>query len=185
MMVTTHAAVGVALASSLVVLAPEHATVGALAALAGGVLPDLDLLVGAHRRTLHFPALYWVAALPALAWAVVAPAAGSVALACFLLAAAVHSLSDVLGAGEELRPWERTTDRAVYLHPAGRWLVARRWVRYDGAPEDLALTALFATPGILLFPGVVRYLCLSGVAVATVYALVRKRIPDLIEGSIR
>ncbi|MFC6836631.1 metal-dependent hydrolase [Halomarina ordinaria] len=185
MMVTTHAAVGVTLASSLVVLAPEFAVVGALAGLAGGVLPDLDLLVGTHRRTLHFPALYWVGALPALAWAALAPSTASVAAACFLLAAAVHSLSDAVGAGEELRPWERTTDRAVYLHPAGRWLRARRWVRYDGAPEDLALTVGFALPGIVLFDGAVRYLCLAGVALAAVYALFRKRVPDLIEGTVR
>ena len=95
-----------------------------------------------------------------------------------LLSAALHSSSDVLGAGEELRPWERTVDEAVYLHPAGRWLRARRIVRYDGAPEDLLLTVVFALPGLLLYDGSVRYVCLLCVLLATVYALFRKQVPE-------
>jgi hypothetical protein len=180
MMSTTHASAGVVLATPLLEVAPELAPVGALAAMAGGVLPDVDLFVGVHRRTLHFPVWYAVAAAPAVAIAAYAPGPATVAAALFLAAAALHSVSDWFGAGDELRPWERTSDRAVYLHPPGRWLAPKYWVRYDGAPEDLALSAALAVPGLLWFGSLVRALTLAGLAVAAVYVVLRKRVPDLI-----
>ena len=180
MMVTTHMMAGVTMAAVLVYTAPELALLGAYGALAGGVLPDVDLFVGTHRRTLHYPALYWVGTVPAVGLALVVSTPATVAIASLLGSAALHSSSDVLGAGEELRPWERTVDEAVYLHPAGRWLRARRIVRYDGAPEDLLLTVVFALPGVLLYDGIVQYVCLLCVLLATVYALFRKRVPEYV-----
>ncbi len=178
---TTHAAVGLTVASTLLWLAPELATPAALAAVAGGLFPDLDLFVGDHRRTLHYPLYYWLVATPALGIAAVFSGPASVAPAFFLLSAALHSSVDVLGAGHELRPWERTSDRAVYLHATGRWLRARRVVRYDGAPEDLLLTAVFSLPGLVWFDGVVRAVTAAGLALALGYALVRKRLPPYVE----
>ena len=180
MMVTTHMMAGVTMAAVLVYTAPELALAGAYGALVGGVLPDVDLFVGTHRRTLHYPALYWVGTLPALGLAALVPRSATVAIASLLASAALHSSSDVLGAGEELRPWERTVNEAVYLHPAGRWLRARRIVRYDGAPEDLLLTVMFALPGVLLYDGSIQYVCLLCVLLATVYALFRKRVPEYV-----
>ncbi|WP_254537165.1 metal-dependent hydrolase [Halomarina litorea] len=181
MMATTHALVGVTLAAAFVPLAPESASLLALAGGVGGTAPDVDTVVGTHRKTLHFPALGWVVALPAVAIAVLAPGPATAAAACFLLAAAVHSLSDVLEGGRELRPWERTTDRAVYCHLCRRWLTARRLVRYDGSPEDLLLTAVFAVPPLLAFGGSVGAGCLALVALGAGYTLVRKRVPALVE----
>lgn len=178
---TTHAAVGLTAASTLLWLAPELATPAALAAIAGGLFPDLDLFVGAHRRTLHYPLYYWLVALPALGLVAAFPGPAAAALAFFLLSAALHSSADVLGAGHELRPWERTSDRAVYLHATGRWLRARRVVRYDGAPEDVLLTAVFSLPGLVWFDGVVRAVTAAGVALAVGYALVRRRLPPYVE----
>ncbi|MFC7046918.1 metal-dependent hydrolase [Halobacteriaceae archaeon GCM10025711] len=180
MMSTTHAFVGLLLASSMLFLAPEFAVVGAVAAMAGGVFPDLDLFVGEHRKTLHYPDYYWVAAAPAVAVAAFAPGPLTVGAAFFLVSAALHSASDALGGGLGLRPWEDTSDRrGVYLHSRRRWIPPRRWVRYDGAPEDLALAAAFALPGYLLFDGVVSQIVVAGLAVSVVYTAVRKRLPDL------
>jgi hypothetical protein len=181
MMVTSHAVVGVAVTAPLLVVAPEFAAVAALAGFAGGVAPDLDLLVGTHRKTLHFPLLGWVAAVPAVGVAALVPTAVTVAAAAFLVAGAVHAGMDAFGAGEEMRPWERTTTDAVYLHPAGRWLRARYWVPYDGSPRDLALTVGGALPGLLLFSGTVRLLCAVAVAVAVPYTLLRRRLPPYFE----
>lgn len=177
-MVFTHAAVGLALASVAVVLSPEHATTAALAAVSGGAFPDLDLLAGQHRRTLHFPVLYWLPAFPALEAAAVVPTGLPVALAAFFLAAAIHSGMDALGAGDELRPWEATSEEGVYDHLRGQWIAPRRWVRYDGAPEDLLLTTLFAVPGFVLYGETVRTITLFSVILAAGYALVRKRVPE-------
>jgi len=181
MMATTHAAVGLLLAVPLAVVAPDLAAAGAIAAVAGGIFPDLDLLAGVHRKTLHFPDYYWLGALPSLVAAVLVPTAATVAVAYFLLSAAVHSVSDAFGAGTEPRPWERTSAEAVYLHSRSRWLRPRYWVRYDGAPEDYLLTVLFVSPGLFLFDPPVAHVALGLLAVGGAYTLVRKHLPDIEE----
>lgn len=178
-MVLTHIAVGMALSLPVALVAPEFATAAAIGGAVGGCVPDVDLLIGEHRRTLHFPVLYWPPAIVACGVALAAsPAAVVVAVA--VVAAAVHSTSDVLGAGEELRPWERTNTDAVYDHLRGRWLRGRYVVRYDGAPEDLALTVVFATPVVVHFDGLPRWIAVS-VVVAFPYAYFRKRLPKHFE----
>lgn len=178
---TTHAAIGLALATPLLFLAPEFAVVGVLAAVTGGFAPDADVVVGVHRRTFHFPVLGWPVVALAAGVAVTAPDTWTVAAAAFALSATFHASIDVLGAGTELRPWRETVDRAIYVHPLGRWLEARRYVPYDGSPVDLALTVIFALPGILFFDGLVRQVAVGLVALGTAYALVRKRLPDVWE----
>ncbi|MFB6160454.1 MAG: metal-dependent hydrolase [Haloferacaceae archaeon] len=179
MMVTTHVATGLLLATPVALVAPELALPAALGGAAGGLLPDLDLLAGTHRKTLHFPDYYWVPAVAGGAVAALHPTPLPVAAALLFLAAAVHSASDWFGAGTELRPWERTSDEAVYLRVRDRWLAPRYLVRYDGAPEDFALTLVLAAPGLVAFGPLVRRLALGLVAVAAGYALVRKRLPDV------
>jgi hypothetical protein len=178
MMATTHAFVGLALATAVAMVAPEFGVAAATGALAGGVFPDLDL-AAAHRKTLHFPVYYSVAAVPATLLALLNPTTVTVAVALFLLAAAVHSASDVLGGGLELRPWEATGEKAVYAHSRRRWLRPRRLIRYDGAPEDFVVGAAFALPGLVVFDGWVVQAVLAGLAVSLAYTVVRKRLPDL------
>lgn len=180
MMATTHALAGLTLAILASVVAPEVGVTGVYAALAGGVFPDLDLYAG-HRRTLHFPVYYSVAAAVAALVAVLAPGTLTVATALFLAAAALHSVSDVFGGGLELRPWEGDSDRGVYSHYHERWWRPRRWIRYDGAPEDLGLAVLFATPALLTFDGAVESVVVAAVAVSVFYALVRKPLVLLAE----
>ncbi|WP_144904128.1 metal-dependent hydrolase [Halobellus captivus] len=178
MMVTTHVAAGLLLAVPVVAVAPQFTLAAAIGAILGGILPDIDLFVGTHRRTLHFPVYYSVLGVLVGAVALFAPTPVTVAAALFFLAAGLHSVSDWFGAGEELRPWERTSDRAVYLHPRRRWLRPRYLVRYDGAPEDLLLTVVFAVPAIVAFDGWLRALVVAGVLLAVAYTLFRKRVPE-------
>lgn len=177
MMATTHALAGLLLALPVAVLAPEFTLVAALAALSGGVFPDLDM-PGVHRRTLHFPIYYSVAAVFAVGVAVLTPGVWSVAAALFLAAAAVHSLSDAFGGGLELRPWEATSERGVYSHYHRRWWRPRRWVRYDGAPEDALLGGLLALPSLLVFDPPVESLVLGAVAVGVGYTVIRRRMVE-------
>ncbi|MFB6080150.1 MAG: metal-dependent hydrolase [Haloferacaceae archaeon] len=181
MMMTTHVATGLALAVPVAYVAPELAPAAALGAIVGGAFPDLDLLVGRHRRTLHFPVYYWLPAVAVAAVAVVHPSALGVAAALAFLAAAVHSVVDWFGAGTEPRPWERTSAEAVYLHPRGRWLAPRYWVRYDGAPEDLVLTVVLSAPGLVLYGPTIRRITLAMLPLAALYVLVRKRLPTVEE----
>jgi len=173
MMATTHALAGMALASVTVALAPEHAPLAVGTAAVGGAFPDLDL-AGRHRRTLHFPVYYSVAALGLTALAVARPTPVTVALAVFLAAAALHSVTDAFGGGLELKPWEGTSDRAVYDHHRGLWVRPRRLVRYDGAPEDVALAAALAVPTYAVGGPGVRRLVLALLVVSVVYGAVRK-----------
>ena len=178
MMVTTHVAAGLLLAVPVAAAAPHFAVPAAAGAVLGGVVPDLDLLAGVHRKSLHFPVYYSVVGVAVGVAAVFVPSPVTVAAALFFLAAGLHSVSDWFGAGEELRPWERTSDRAVYLHPRRRWLRPRYVVRYDGAPEDLLLTIGLAVPAAATFDGWLRALVVAGVLLAAVYTLFRKRVPE-------
>lgn len=57
MMVITHVTVALLVSLPVVVLVPAFATPVAAGAVVGAIVPDLDLFVGEHRRTLHFPVL--------------------------------------------------------------------------------------------------------------------------------
>jgi len=89
MMLPTHALVGLAVGAPLLWLAPESATATLVGGLCGGIWPDLDLYVG-HRRTLHFPTGYALAAIPAVIVAAVVGSPPAVGLAGGLVAAAAH-----------------------------------------------------------------------------------------------
>ena len=179
-MATTHALFGVALAVGTALYAPEFAPVAAAAAFAGGIFPDLDLYAG-HRKTLHYPVYYSLAAAPTLALAVLAPTDLTVGLALFVLAAAAHSAMDVLGGGLELKPWLGRSDRAVYDHYRGRWLSPRRLIRYDGAPEDLLLALALGALALAFVDGPMQLVVLGAMAVSTVYAALRKPMVRITE----
>jgi hypothetical protein len=178
MMLPTHAVVGLALAAPLSYLAPEAAPIALAGALVGSVFPDLDLYAG-HRRTLHYPTVYSVAALPAAAVAALATSSPSVALAAFLAGAAVHCRMDRYGGGLELRPWEGTSDRAVYDHVRARWRRPKRWIRYDGSPRDLLLLVALAVPLLVVLGGPYRVVVAVAVAVGAVYVALRRRLASI------
>ncbi|WP_442908208.1 metal-dependent hydrolase [Halobacterium sp. KA-6] len=181
MMATTHATMGVLLATPLFWVAPEFAVPAALAAMAGGVFPDLDLGVLEHRKTLHYPEHYWPLAAAAFGIAVGAPSTLTVAAAFFVLSAAVHSVTDAFGGGLGARPWANDDQRGVYSHTRRRWIRPRRWIRYDGAPEDLLAVVVLSIPGLALYDGLVRRLTVAMLAVSVVYTFARKRLPDLLD----
>jgi len=184
MMATTHALAGMVLLSVTGLIAPEHLPVAVSAAAVGGIAPDLDLYSD-HRRTLHYPVVYSVTATLFLAVAIVLPTAVTVALAAALISAALHSVMDVFGGGLELKPWQKTSDRAVYSHYHGRWIRPRRWIRYDGAPEDVALAGALAVPLLIFFTGRIRRVVLLILAVSIVYGLVRKPLVLAAEWLVR
>lgn len=184
MMSTTHAAMGLAGATLLAPVSPELATVAALGAIVGGVFPDLDILFE-HRKTLHHPELYTVSALITFGIAGLRPGPYTVGAAGFVGSAALHSLTDVLGGGLELRPWKARDSRGIYLHLSGTWVNAKRWIRYDGAPEDLVVATTFALPPLLVFDGPIRRVVYLGLAVSVVYVALRKPMVDVYESFLQ
>ncbi|ELZ92879.1 hypothetical protein C440_12199 [Haloferax mucosum ATCC BAA-1512] len=183
MMATTHALAGVVLGTAVWALVPEAGMLPVLAAALGGLFPDFDLYAG-HRKTLHFPVYFSALAVPASVIAAVNPTTTSLAVALFLAGAALHSASDVLGGGLELKPWLGTSERAVYDHWNGRWLAPKRLIRYDGAPEDLALALAFAVPPVVAFDGLAELLVIGAVTVSGVYALLRKPMVTFAEKAV-
>lgn len=180
MMATTHVLAGLVVAAVASVLAPEATLSAVLAGALGGLVPDLDLYAG-HRRTLHFPVYGSVAAAFGLSVAVLAPSPVTIGVAVFLAAFALHSLSDVLGGGLELRPWEGTSDRAVFSHFHGQWWAPKRFVPYDGAPEDLAVAGVLAVPSLLVFDGQIDLFVAGAIAISAGYVLVRKPLVRIAE----
>lgn len=183
MMATTHALAGLSLAAVAAALVPEAGLPAVAAAALGGLFPDFDLYAG-HRKTLHYPVYYSAAAVGALALALAVPSTATLALALFLAAAALHSAMDAAGGGLELKPWEGTSDRAVFDHHRGRWIAPRRWVRYDGAPEDLLLAAVLAAPVLVAFDGPVEAFVVGALAVSAAYALLRKPLVSAAEAVV-
>jgi len=159
---------------------PELAPAALAGAAVGSVLPDLDVYAG-HRRTLHYPVYYPIAAVPAGLLALAVPASLSVALALFLVAAALHCRMDELGGSLELRPWAERSDRGVYDHHSDEWRPPRRWISYDGSPGDLAATGLLAIPLLLTTDGPVRWLVIAALLVGIAYATLRKRVADAMD----
>ncbi|MHB9287754.1 metal-dependent hydrolase [Halobacteriales archaeon Cl-PHB] len=182
MMATTHALAGMLVGLGLAGLAPEATVPVVLAGGLGGFLPDLDMGRN-HRKDLHAPVYGSVAALIALAGATLAPSPLLVALAAFLVAAAVHAVSDVAGGGLSLRPWAETTDRAVYSHYHGRWWRPRRWIPYDGSPADLALAGTLGLPVVVVGSQPVRRVAAGLLVVSMGYVVVRKQLPDYAESA--
>lgn len=180
MMMPTHVLAGLVVSIPVALLAPEFTLAAVVGGAVGGVVPDVDLFVGTHRKTLHFPVLGIVPAVIAVGVALLAPSTVTVGVAVGLVATAIHAGSDVLGAGEELRPWERTNTDAVYCHLQRRWLQARYVIPYDGSPRDLMLTGLLAVPVVTTYDGVIRWATVTLVVGAGVYGIVRKRIPKYV-----
>lgn len=177
-MLPTHAVAGLALAAPLAVLRPELGPFALLGALLGSLVPDLDLYAG-HRRTLHYPTGYTVAAVGAVGAAVVLTTPTAVSIAFLLIGAAVHCRMDRYGGGLELRPWEGSSERAVYDHARGRWRRPKRWIRYDGAPEDFLLLVALGLPLAVLLAAPFRWVAVGAVLIGGTYALLRRRLAAL------
>ena len=177
-MLPTHALGGMTLALSVAFVAPDFTAIALVAGFLGGILPDLDMYSG-HRKSLHYPVYYSILAFPALAIAGLAQSVTTVFISFFLVGAAVHSVADILGGGLELRPWEATSNRAVYNHYRNRWIAPRHWVRYDGSPGDLLISIALAVPLLIALSGVLQQVVIATLAVACVYTAVRRLLPTL------
>lgn len=177
MMATTHALAGVLIGLGVLSTVPEAGAPVLLAGALGGAFPDLDILA-VHRRTLHFPLGYAVLSGGAAASALVGPAWFAIPVAVFFAAAAVHAATDVFGGGLELRPWEGTSDRALYDHLRGRWRRPRRWIRYDGAPEDFMLALALGLPAFAALDGLPRLGVVALLVLSGLYAMVRRPLVD-------
>jgi len=181
MMTTTHglfgASTGVSVAAAT---APELAGAAAVVGFLGGALPDFDLL-WTHRRTTHFPVYAAVAAVPVVGLALLLGTAAALLVALFTLALASHALMDVFAGGVGAGPRRAGSDRGVYDHARGRWIRPRRWVRYAGAPEELALAVAVSVPALAVTTGPTRTALAAVLAGSVLFVYARPRLQDTLE----
>jgi len=173
MMTTTHAFAGAAVGATTAAFAPELTPAAMVVGFVAGALPDADL-VAVHRRTTHFPVLLSVAAVAATLVAVVLATPTAVLAAVAVAAAAAHPLMDVFGGGTDPEPWRATSEQGVYNHVRGCWIRPRRWVRWAGAPEDLALATVVSLPTLWLATGTFRTVAVGALVLSVLFATLRR-----------
>jgi hypothetical protein len=178
MMTPTHGFVGAAIGAGVAAGRPAVGAAAIIVGFVAGALPDVDLLA-THRRTCHFPVLAPALAVPVTALALVVGSPVALLGAIAALAVAAHCLMDVFGGGVEHHPWEATSERAVYDHVADRWVRPRRWVRWSGAPEDLALALACGIPVLAVATGGTRAVLGLVLAMSVGFVLVRRRLAGL------
>jgi len=148
MMLPTHALSGMIISLPLFYLKPELAYIGLIAGLIGSVFPDADMYWG-HRKTLHYPVYYSVIALVSITTFLIYTTPVTLAISFFLIGCTIHTLSDILTAGLELKPWKQQSKKAVYNHYSKEWIEPRHIIAYDGSKGDLVILLCLAIP--LLF----------------------------------
>lgn len=142
MMFSTHILIGAVLGYFLSGFFSADMTVLVVAGMIGGLIPELDFLVGKHRRTLHYPFGYFIAAvLPSVVFLWINTEIFLYG-ATVLFAAGVHSFMDIF-AGAELRSWDKSEwqQTAVYNHIQQKWTKPRRWA-YGGSIQDVILSVV-------------------------------------------
>nr|EGQ39889.1 MAG: hypothetical protein J07AB56_06170 [Candidatus Nanosalinarum sp. J07AB56] len=141
MMLPTHAATGLLLGVAASQLF-SYGSVTVFLAVAGSVVPDLDMLMS-HKRTLHYPI---VGLLSAVALWLLSPHAGM-----FAFSAGVHAVMDVFSNGKTMRPGTDSDPRAVYDHASAGWLSPVHLCP-TGSIRDLALCTSIAVSVSLVQP---------------------------------
>ena len=178
MMLPTHALVGIAIALPVTLTFPEFAPAALIGGFLGGIFPDLDLYTG-HRRTLHYPTIYPLLVGPAAIGALAFPSVLTVGLALAIVGAAAHCRMDIYGSGLELRPWEQTSEKAVYDHVQKRWIEPRRLVSYDGSPGDLAIATAVGVPLFVVVETPFAMAVAAAIGIGVVYTFTRRYLADL------
>lgn len=177
-MVFTHILVGILIGAFYSTVHPEAASIAVIAGLFGGGFPDVDMLF-MHRKTLHYPVIFSLLSVAGAIAVVIAPLPVIVLFFIAMTAAAVHCMMDTLGGGKEMRPWEKTDDRAVFNHVSGEWITPRR-LFYDGSIYDLAISLAASVLSWLLVPEGYRQIILLLLILATVYVALRRWITEKI-----
>lgn len=180
----THMLAGLFIALPFLSVFPEHAVSLFFVGVFGGIFPDFDLYTG-HRKRLHFPVYYGI---PGVALGVIGVITMELVVLLgfiFVSAAWLHSVMDILGSGVELRPWEGTSNKAVFNHHRNEWIQPRRIVAYDGSPGDLFLAAALGIPLLIGFSSPVNSYIGVLLVIGIVYAVCRKQLADIAGGIVK
>lgn len=182
-MLPTHVLIGLVFTLPVILnfSSPPH-NILILVAIIGSIFPDIDILFGRHRKTLHYPMIGLIGTILSGILVVVFTTTITIGLFVFMIAFTTHCLSDILGTGIEPYPWKHNVDEAVYNHISNEWIDGRRIFAYDGSPRDLGIYFLCCSIILAFFRNIIEpYLLLIAIlsVVAVGYTLTRRIMPML------
>ena len=183
MMLPTHIILGLLVMTPFVAVFDLPVSV-LYGAIIGSILPDLDLIVGTHRKTFHFPRYSFIVLIGSVVMISGYPSILGFFIVGLVVGFTLHSSSDVLGSGLEVRPWERTSKKAVFNHYTQEWEKPLHYFSYDGSPTDFFV--LFGGSIILWMfwiqqnpaPYIQEVIILS-IGVGVVYTFSRRVLPKI------
>lgn len=178
MMLPTHIVMGLGIATTILLIDPTLLNISLFSSFIGSILPDLDIYKG-HRKALHYPKIYTVISVFSGIIAFFILTNVTVGITFLFIGAAIHCQMDKYSSSFEVRPWEKKSDRAVYDHINGEWKKAKRWIRYDGSPEDFLLMITIAIPLILILNNIFRYILVITIIIGTIYTVFRRWLPTI------
>lgn len=181
MMLPTHVIFALSLSSVLLLFSPDSSLIIFSLAFVGGVVPDIDLLFGEHRRTLHYPVYSFFGLIGSFLAAIVLFNVYTVGLLSLMIGLTSHGLGDIAGSGLEHKPWKRTTNKGIYNHYVDEWISPKYIVGYDGSLRDLSLLVVLSVFVYLQYSIVmyVEYIIIGLLVIGISYTIVRKYLPDL------
>lgn len=180
-MAPTHVFASLLLASPLLLVSPESALLVFIPAFIGGFFPDLDLFFGIHRKSLHFPMMYLSLAVFSGILAAVYTTNITIVLAAFTIGICSHVFGDILGAGLEHKPWEKTSDKGVYNHMSEEWISPTHIIGYDGSLKDLFVLILMSPVVFYMYRDIayMREFVASVIVIGIIYSILRKILPEV------
>lgn len=176
MMLPSHIFLALLVIAPITAVSPELGVPLWTATIIGAIMPDLDMVLGQHRKTLHFPSVAILMLPLSISLLLISDSIILSSLAGFSIGFFLHPLIDISSSGLSERPWVETSEKCVYNHTTQSWIRPTRVTGYDGSPKDFAVLCLAV---IAVFPilGDIHLhteLSILAVAIGSLYVLVRK-----------
>jgi hypothetical protein len=152
MMFPTHILKGLVLVTPLLYIYPEISGLIIICATIGFTIPDIDILFGKHRKTLHFPVLGFFPYIFLTIVFLITSNLLALLVSVFFFGIHIHSVSDILGGSLEAEPWKKNDNRAVYNHIKSEWIRPLRIIQYDGSKRDLSMYFLLLIAFVFVTP---------------------------------
>lgn len=142
----------------------------------GSIFPDLDLFIGQHRKSLHYPAIGFLI----LVWSIslILYSETAILVILFIFCFWIHALLDVIGGGLSRTPWDNANSPTVFNHYRKRWIKqddVKPALKYDGSPLDLTLSMILAIFVYTMTQSTyITYILLIMLFIGLIYTVTRK-----------
>jgi hypothetical protein len=186
MMLPTHITIGFLFSIIFFYLHPDSLPLLIIATLIGSIIPDIDIFIGQHRKTLHFPVGYTGITVILLPLYFLLPTVGIASLIVLVGSASIHSLTDIIGGGLSKTPWKTIDSPTVYSHYHNVWITEKNapmTVKYDGSYLDFAvlLGSVYIISQINLEIMYLTEFLILLLVIGGIYTSIRRKLPVIEE----